>query len=48
MSATYKYIYGCEKLLKYLNNESNETIQRDTAIAAKNCTVSVACTQKEV
>lgn len=47
MSATYKYIYDCEKLLKYLNNESKETIQCDTAIAAKDCTASVACTQKE-
>lgn len=48
MSATYTYIYDCEKLLKYLNNESNETIQCDTAIATKDCTASVACPQKEV
>lgn len=41
MSATYKYIYDCEELLKYLNNESNETIQCDTAIATKDCTASV-------
>lgn len=47
MSATYKYIYDCEELLKYLNNESKETIQVDTAIATKVCTASVACPQKE-
>lgn len=41
MSATYKYIYDCEELLKYLNNESNEKIQEDTAIAAKTITASV-------
>ena len=33
MSATYKYIYDCEELLKNLNNKSKETIQCDTAIA---------------
>jgi len=47
MSATYKYIYDCEKLLKYLNNESNETIQCDTAIATEDSTASLACPQKE-
>ncbi len=47
MSAMYTYIYDCEELLKYLNNESKETIQCDTAIATKDCTASVACTQKE-
>lgn len=41
MSATYKYIYDCEELLKYLNNESNETIQCDTAIATEGSTVTV-------
>lgn len=47
MSATYKYIYDCEELLKNLNNKSKETIQCDTAIATKDCTASVACPQKE-
>ena len=41
MSATYKYIYDCEEILRYLNQTSNKQIQMDTAIETKDSTVSV-------
>ena len=41
MSATYKYIYDCDEILRYLNTNSNKQIQMDTAVETKDSTVSV-------
>ena len=41
MSATYKYIYDCDEILRYLNTNSNKQIQMDTSIETKDSTVSV-------